>query len=173
MAKIFWLSVPDPGKNKSAVSRVLSWVPVERKRTDASLIGAVVSLAAEDVVFAVAPGPEGLTPCLFSSRRRANRSITMFVIVALAGLFQFPPRLSRYCANSGTVVKSNIKIKKQQRLNRDAFSFILLISCLIRTNLWFRPVLSYQTNATSLSRTCHPTIGTPSVSPFHNNAQTI
>src|SRR6266496_6509215 len=72
--------------NRLAISRVLSCVPVERNRTALSLSKAVDSCTADGL--AVAPGSECLAPNRFSSRRHAKRSITMFVIIAQAGLFQ-------------------------------------------------------------------------------------
>src|SRR5258705_7225794 len=97
--------------NRFAISRVLSCVPVERKRTAASLNEGGVSCAA-----VVVPVSECFAPSLFSSRCRANRSMTMLVIVALAGLFQLPPRRSEYWAAAGPhVTRTNVS-KKQKLL---------------------------------------------------------
>ena len=53
----------------------------------------------------------------------------MFVIVALAGLFQLPPRLSLYCATAGEHAISINKIKMQHRLDRELLLLILFVSC--------------------------------------------
>ncbi len=103
-----------PASIRLAISRVLSWVPVERKCRDASLRLATGADALDDDV-AVDLVPERFAARLFSRRRRAYRSMMMLVIIALAGLFQLPPRLSLYCAAAGAHVTSTSRIKNQQR----------------------------------------------------------
>src|SRR5205085_10893988 len=90
-----------PAPIRLAISRVLSCVPMERKRTDASFSFAT-GAAEVDGVGADELAPERFAARFFSSRRRAYRSMMMFVIIALAGLFQLPPRPSVYCATAGT-----------------------------------------------------------------------
>src|SRR6266566_1906687 len=96
-----------PAPIRLAISAVLSWVPVERKCRDTSFSFAAGPVESDDAVRAVELVPECLAAGFFSSRRRAYRSMMMFVIMALAGLFQLPPRLSVYCANAGAHVTSN------------------------------------------------------------------
>src|SRR5450432_1522342 len=116
-----------PAAIRLAISRVLRCVPVERKRRDASLLfGAPV-----DVAGAVALGPECFAASLAFSRRWAIRSIMMFVIVALAGLFQLPPRLSRYWLAAGTDIKTNSS-SMSHPLCKPAFVLLILSSPFFR-----------------------------------------
>ena len=80
-------------------------------------------------VLSDAPGfaPERFAARFFSSRRRAYRSMMMFVIIALAGLLQLPPSRSLYCANAGAEMTSNNKIGHQP-LKRIFFLLIMPIS---------------------------------------------
>src|SRR6267154_5198145 len=99
-----------PGLIRLAISRVFSWVPVERNRTDPSLMG--------DPEFA------RLTAGLLSERRRAYRATIMFVIFPPAGSFQLPPRLSVCCAINGAHIKSRIEVRKNAGATRVVYSII-------------------------------------------------
>jgi hypothetical protein len=106
-----------------AIWRVLSWVPVERKCRGASFSFAAGSAESDDA------GPPDLEPerfaaSLLSKRRRAIRSMIMFVIIALAGLFQLPPSRSEYCAADGAHTTSTNSIKKRPRLDCELFLLI-------------------------------------------------
>src|SRR5258706_13983340 len=124
MAVIIASTCGFPASIRLAISCTLSWVPVERKCTDPSLSLVAGSAELDDDVDAAELDPERFAASLFSRRRRAIRSMTMFVIIALAGLFQLPPRRSVYCAITGAHATSISEINKQQRLNRDVVSFI-------------------------------------------------
>jgi len=58
----------------------------------------------------------------------------MFVIIALAGLFQLPPSRSEYCAADGAHTTSTNSIKKRPRLDCELFLLIESISCFVEMN---------------------------------------
>src|SRR5258708_1202002 len=110
-----------PASITFAISRVLGWVPVGRKSTDASFSFATVCAELGDDVGA----DERLAASLRSRLRCAIRTTMVFVIVAPAGVLKVPPRLSfACCANAGARETNTIRIKSPARMSSKLFLFI-------------------------------------------------
>ena len=95
-----------PSSMMLAISRVFSWVPVERKWTAASLLA-------------------GITARVLLSRRRATRSTMVLVTISPAGSLKLPPRPLVPCAIAGVHEARTRKIRYPILLTRNLFRSIV------------------------------------------------
>src|SRR6185295_5613311 len=94
-----------PASIMLAISRVFSWVPVERNWT-ASLLAGIAARG-------------------FLSRRRATRSTMVLVTISPAGSLKLPPRPLPPCAIAGVHEARSRKIKYPILLTRNSFRSIV------------------------------------------------
>src|SRR5438132_781634 len=102
-----------PASIALATSRVFSWVPVERKRTAASVDADATPVLA------------GTVTRLLSSRRRAILSTIVLVIIPPAGSLKLPPRPLACCATAGGHAASTNRINNPPWVTCNLFLFII------------------------------------------------